>query len=169
MYIRMLGQGGDSMLSDEVKWLAVTHKSFDHARRGFNDRLAFLGRRIVSLQTSLALLNSPQATPLPAKDNHGRQPYTHPALDGLPGLTHEAKDSVLDKSRLAPIAQRYGLDKVTRWKPKEVCLYPAVITKSIARLTHFRRRISMAPAKKLFLPPPSTPSSALSHSSAAAR
>lgn len=31
------------MLTDEVKWLAVTHKSFDHGRRGFNDRLAFLG------------------------------------------------------------------------------------------------------------------------------
>lgn len=31
------------MLSDEVKWLAVTHKSFDQGRRGFNDRLAFLG------------------------------------------------------------------------------------------------------------------------------
>lgn len=42
-YIRMLGPGGDKVLSDEVKWLAVTHKSFDHGRRGFNDRLAFLG------------------------------------------------------------------------------------------------------------------------------
>jgi hypothetical protein len=31
------------VLSDEVKWLAVTHKSFDHGRRGFNDRLAYLG------------------------------------------------------------------------------------------------------------------------------
>lgn len=42
-YIRMLGNGGDKMLSEEVKWLAVTHKSFDQGRRGFNDRLAFLG------------------------------------------------------------------------------------------------------------------------------
>ena len=43
MYISFLGNGGESMLSDETKWLAVTHKSFDHGRRGFNDRLAFLG------------------------------------------------------------------------------------------------------------------------------
>lgn len=43
VYVRMLGPGGDKVLSDEVKWLAVTHKSFDHGRRGFNDRLAFLG------------------------------------------------------------------------------------------------------------------------------
>lgn len=42
-YIRMLGNGGDQVLSDELKWLAVTHKSFDQGRRGFNDRLAFLG------------------------------------------------------------------------------------------------------------------------------
>jgi large subunit ribosomal protein L15 len=42
-YTRMLGPGGDKVLTDEVKWLAVTHKSFDHGKRGFNDRLAFLG------------------------------------------------------------------------------------------------------------------------------
>jgi large subunit ribosomal protein L15 len=43
MYIRFLGRDGPKMLSEETKWLAVTHKSFDHGRRGFNDRLAFLG------------------------------------------------------------------------------------------------------------------------------
>lgn len=42
-YIKMLGDNGHRLLPDEVKWLAVTHKSFDHGRRGFNDRLAFLG------------------------------------------------------------------------------------------------------------------------------
>ena len=42
-YVRMLGEDGDKMLSEEVKWLAVTHKSFDQGRRGFNDRLAFVG------------------------------------------------------------------------------------------------------------------------------
>lgn len=43
MYIRFLGKGGDKLLSEETKWLAITSKSFDHGRRGFNDRLAFLG------------------------------------------------------------------------------------------------------------------------------
>lgn len=43
VYERVLGKGGDQMLTEEVKWLAVTHKSFDHGRRGYNDRLAFLG------------------------------------------------------------------------------------------------------------------------------
>jgi len=42
-YVRMLGPGGDKVLGDEVKWLAVTHKSFEHGKQGFNDRLAYLG------------------------------------------------------------------------------------------------------------------------------
>ena len=45
VYDQMLGEGGSEMLTEEVKWLAVTHKSFDHGRRGFNDRLAFLGTK----------------------------------------------------------------------------------------------------------------------------
>ena len=42
-YVKMLGRGGDKVLTEEVKWLAITHKSFDQGRRGFNDRLAFFG------------------------------------------------------------------------------------------------------------------------------
>ena len=43
-YIKLLGEGGDAVLTDEVKWLAVTHKTFEQGKRGYNDRLAFLGR-----------------------------------------------------------------------------------------------------------------------------
>lgn len=43
MYNIFLGKGGEDVLNDDLKWLAVTHKSFDQGRRGFNDRLAFLG------------------------------------------------------------------------------------------------------------------------------
>lgn len=46
MYVKLLGKTGPKMLSDETKWLAITHKSFDFGRRGFNDRLAFLGMSI---------------------------------------------------------------------------------------------------------------------------
>ena len=46
VYERVLGPDGHKMLTEEVKWLAVTHKSFDHGRRGYNDRLAFLGMHI---------------------------------------------------------------------------------------------------------------------------
>lgn len=44
VYENLMGREGPTMLSDETKWLAVTHKSFDHGRRGFNDRLAFIGK-----------------------------------------------------------------------------------------------------------------------------
>lgn len=37
------GREGERMLPEELKWQAVTHKSFDQGRRGFNDRLSYLG------------------------------------------------------------------------------------------------------------------------------
>jgi large subunit ribosomal protein L15 len=86
------------------------------------------GRRIVELQTSQALINSPQNHQRPRNgkgklvDEYGREPFLHPALNGLQGLTEEAEGKVLDKTRLAQIAERYGLDRVTRWKPKRVCI-----------------------------------------------
>lgn len=83
------------------------------------------GRRIVDLQTSQALINAPQEKEwprdnkgIPLPDNYGRKPYLHPALAGLQGLTEEAQGAVLSKARLSQIAEGYGLDKVTRWKPK---------------------------------------------------
>jgi len=88
------------------------------------------GRRIVELQTSLALISSPQPTTqwprdsngTPVPDDFGRKPYLHPALNGLQGLTEGARETVLSKQRLSQLAERYGLDKVTRWTPKRVGL-----------------------------------------------
>ena len=55
VYDRVLGKGGSEMLTEEVKWLAVTHKSYDHGRRGFNDRLAFLGTKSSNLPSRPSL------------------------------------------------------------------------------------------------------------------
>ncbi|KAL8727562.1 MAG: hypothetical protein Q9166_005968 [cf. Caloplaca sp. 2 TL-2023] len=121
IYIRVLGKDGDKMLTDEVKWLAVTHKSFDHGRRGFNDRLAYLGKRVVELQASLHMLAASATTPEPPRvDELGREPFKHPALEGLAGLTQQRKQAVLDKKRTAQLAGKYGLTSVLRWKPKLV-------------------------------------------------
>lgn len=68
MYIKFLGKGGDKILTDEIKWLAVTHKSFDQGRRGFNDRLAFFGE--IFARTP----NAPQLT------DHFRE--AHPSTPG---------------------------------------------------------------------------------------
>lgn len=43
VYSRILGANGHTLLSEETKWLAVTHKSFDHGKRGYNERLTVLG------------------------------------------------------------------------------------------------------------------------------
>lgn len=42
-------QNGYATFPEELRWLAVTHKSFDHGRQGSNDRLAFLGEQNPSL------------------------------------------------------------------------------------------------------------------------
>jgi large subunit ribosomal protein L15 len=56
-YITFLGRGGDTVLTEEIKWLAITHKSFDQGRRGFNDRLAFFGRFLPSLRSTYRILS----------------------------------------------------------------------------------------------------------------
>lgn len=82
----------------------------------------------MELQTSQALINSPQENQWPRgkdgkpqPDEYGRIPSLHPALNGLQGLSDEAESKVLSKARLAQVAESYGLDKVTRWVPKRVC------------------------------------------------
>ena len=99
------------------QWLALTHKSFSHGAQGFNDRLAYLGKRILDLQTSIALLNS---TPLPTSTPNPPSPTSaHPSLHGLENITPFARTQALSKTRLARLAHTYGMDKVVRWKPKK--------------------------------------------------
>ncbi len=68
MYNRLLGTDGDRMLPDEIKWLAVTHKSFDQGRRGFNTRLAYFG----TLQTRTRPLARKPPNPRPAQRQRER-------------------------------------------------------------------------------------------------
>lgn len=120
MYIRFLGRDGHRLLSEETKWLAVTHKSFDHGRRGFNDRLAFLGKRILELQTSLALLSTGKGSKdLPGyKDPLGRAPFQHPALDGAEALLGTATGFFLHHKQLSALSATYGIPEMVRWWPK---------------------------------------------------
>lgn len=82
-----------------------------------------LGRRIVELQTSLALVQSSSESLIPpVNDPHGRTPFHHPSLQGVEALTQKAKDMVTDKKQLSGLATSYGLQGVIRWKPKKVSL-----------------------------------------------
>lgn len=126
MYERFLGKGSLEGIDRDVKWLAVTHKSFDHGRRGYNERLAFQGRRAMELQTSLALLDrgnggERQRERLKTKDAYGRYPFLDPALEGIGNVSIYQKEQVLDERRLAQLAERIGLLEVVRWKPRQVC------------------------------------------------
>lgn len=138
MYTKFFGEGGNEWLSDETKWLAITHKSFDQGKRGFNDRLSYLGmalcspgrrdmliqligKRIVELQTSYLLVAAPRDPTAPkGQDQYNRTPFEHPALDGLTNLSDRTKTDILSKSRLAQLARKYSIDRVMRWKPRNV-------------------------------------------------
>ena len=67
------------------------------------------------------MLAASTTTPEPvAVDALGREPFKHPALAGLAGLTEQRKQAVLDKKRTAQLADKYGMVDVMRWKPKLV-------------------------------------------------
>ncbi|KAF2754772.1 RNase III domain protein [Pseudovirgaria hyperparasitica] len=108
MYNQFLGPGSCDLLSEETKWLAVTHKSFDHGRRGFNDRLTFLGKRIVDLQASLAVL----------ANGANQYPSAHPALDGLDFLTAERRKELVSPKKLYALGIKAGMRSAMRWKPR---------------------------------------------------
>ena len=124
MYINLLGEGGDNLLSEETKWLAVTHKSFDFGRRGFNDRLSFLGKRTLELQADLTLLATSDPKDFVTDgwvDQHGREPFVHPATATAEVLLSKRKGYLTFKKPLARVAAQYGIPDIVRWKPKYVC------------------------------------------------
>ncbi|KAK1702514.1 RNase III domain-containing protein [Colletotrichum lupini] len=106
MYVKLLGRDGDKMLPDETKWLAVTHKSFDQGRRGFNDKLAYLVTGTDSSKKAI----------VPEK-SYQRTPFEHPALTRVDNLNAEQPQKVVTKEKVEALALAAGLDKVLRWKP----------------------------------------------------
>ncbi|KAM7200386.1 ribonuclease 3 [Naviculisporaceae sp. PSN 640] len=119
MYRKLLGQGGEKVLPDEIKWLAITHKSFDQGRRGFNTRLAYFGRQILALESVRAIMvSSIDPTERPVNDAHGREPYQHPALTNVDKLNIRLPRDIIDKDKVAKLALECGMMGVIRWKPR---------------------------------------------------
>jgi large subunit ribosomal protein L15 len=127
--VNFLGIGGDRLLPEELKWLAVTHKSFDQGRRGFNDRLAFLGRQLARVEAMESILTSAQATATAEKEGiandvwterEKREPFEPPELKIADNLSYEQPDSVLPMDRMLALAQETGLMRIVRWKPRKV-------------------------------------------------
>jgi large subunit ribosomal protein L15 len=120
MYNRLLGANGDRMLPDEIKWLAITHKSFDQGRRGFNTRLAYFGRLIVSLEATRNIMVMPAlaAQDSSIQDPFGREPFQHPALANVDKLNSRQPQDMVQKDKMAKLAMEVGLAEVIRWKPR---------------------------------------------------
>ncbi|TQV94690.1 RNase III domain-containing protein [Cordyceps javanica] len=120
MYERLLGQGGSKMLPEELKWLAVTHKSFDQGRRGFNDRLALMGRMALDVEAVKDIVSKPADPKAQQTDEFDRQAFQHPKLTPVDNLNiHNARDTV-GKAQLTALAKSVGLDNTVRWKPRSV-------------------------------------------------
>ncbi|KAI2641461.1 hypothetical protein GGS26DRAFT_535714 [Hypomontagnella submonticulosa] len=119
---RVLGPDGERMLPDELKWLAVTHKSFDQGRRGFNDRLAFLGRQICILESTQSIITSPPSYQEPENDPFAdrRKPFEDPALRSIDNLSNTQPSEIFSMDKLAKFALDTGLTSVVRWKPRMV-------------------------------------------------
>jgi len=120
MYNRLLGPGGSKMLPEELKWLAVTHKSFDHGRRGFNDRLALLGRSLLAMETTKHIVSKAplKGTRVTDEFSNDREPFEHSQLQSVDNLIKEGPQDVAGKEKLYNLAQRVGMLNVLRWKPR---------------------------------------------------
>lgn len=118
MYDQLLGKELTRILPEELKWLAVTHKSYDYGRRGFNTRLAYFGRQIFALEATRSILASPVSDAKATPDSYGREPFEHPSLEMVDKLGARQPQDLIGKQQLARLAAEVGLPEVMRWKPR---------------------------------------------------
>ena len=73
---------------------------------------------------TLALLGSPaRKAYIVDEDPHGRQPYEHPATEGMEVLNGDAKAHLLHPTQMARLGRQYGIEKVIRWNPRNVSFH----------------------------------------------
>ncbi|KAB5545480.1 ribonuclease-III-like-domain-containing protein [Coniochaeta sp. 2T2.1] len=118
MYNRLLGREGEKMLPEEIKWLAVTHKSFDYGRRGFNTKLAYFGRQILALEAAKSILTSKVAEQTNEVDEFDREPFQHPVLSDVDKLSYRQPRDIISIEKLARLGLDVGMGEVMRWKPR---------------------------------------------------
>ncbi|KAH0497894.1 hypothetical protein TgHK011_005176 [Trichoderma gracile] len=118
VYNRLLGPGGSKMLPEELKWLAVTHKSFDQGRRGFNDRLALLGRLTMVMEATKEIVSKEPLAGSILADQFDRQPLDDAQLLAVDNLNVMGPRDVMGKDKLYQLANKVGLLEVVRWKPR---------------------------------------------------
>ncbi|KAM0477459.1 hypothetical protein ACHAPX_005771 [Trichoderma viride] len=118
VYNRLLGPGGSKMLPEELKWLAVTHKSFDQGRRGFNDRLALLGRLTMVMEATKEIVSKESLDGSIFPDQFDRTPLEDDQLLSVDNLNVMGPRDIIGKDKLYQLANNVGLMDVVRWKPR---------------------------------------------------
>ncbi|KAM0258694.1 hypothetical protein ACHAQJ_003702 [Trichoderma viride] len=118
VYNRLLGPGGSKMLPEELKWLAVTHKSFDQGRRGFNDRLALLGRLTMVMEATKEIVSKEPLDGSILPDQFERKPLEDEQLLSVDNLNVMGPRDIVGKDKLYQLANNVGLLDVVRWKPR---------------------------------------------------
>ncbi|KAL7954372.1 ribonuclease-III-like domain-containing protein [Trichoderma compactum] len=118
VYNRLLGPGGSKMLPEELKWLAVTHKSFDQGRRGFNDRLALLGRLTMVMEATKEIVSKEPLAGSILPDQFDRTPLEDDQLLSVDNLNVMGPRDMIGKDKLYQLANNVGLLDVVRWKPR---------------------------------------------------
>ncbi|KOS17215.1 54S ribosomal protein L15 [Escovopsis weberi] len=118
MYEKLLGPGGSRMLPEELKWLAVTHKSFDYGRRGFNDRLALMGRMTMLMEATKEIVSQGPQEGSMVPDQFDRTPVENQQLLSVDNLNIQGPKDVIAKEKLFSLADKVGLLDVVRWKPR---------------------------------------------------
>jgi hypothetical protein len=78
------------------------------------------GRRAIILEVTKAIISSPVTTEK-MEDEHGREPFEHPALTGLANLNQSLPTGVFSMDKVAALAIELGLPRVLRWVPRDVC------------------------------------------------
>ncbi|BFZ60007.1 hypothetical protein YB2330_001029 [Saitoella coloradoensis] len=96
-------------LPDELAWQAVTHKSFAHGKEGYNDKLAFMGRRVLKFHLALQLSSRESSRPSAINNK------------AVESVTPARLENATKASTLFSAAQKMGLNiqDVMRWKPKQ--------------------------------------------------
>lgn len=96
-------------LSDETAMQIFTHKSFNHGKLAYNEKLAFLGRRVLYLRLSEFLISRPTSSDT--------------AIEGadIDAISTRRLEDILSLQRLGDLAlSLQGLPSLLRWKPKDV-------------------------------------------------
>lgn len=129
--------GGASSLPDPLAAQVFTHKSFNHGKSGYNEKLAFLGRRVLELRLSQYLLSRPSSGPATAASTSSTSNDERTgAREGGAGVdvdsdgTIDGRDvSVLKAGRVGDLTTTErlghlamtlpGFTSALRWKPRD--------------------------------------------------